>query len=370
MTVRTRTSTSLHPKGYAKRLNSVLGGWDFVKSSDSITDTILPGDGHYLMIQKWKKDGGQINNWPNQTSRIFTEYVCDYLTGNSEVTSHLSTNRPTDFEAASITAARTNPSRPESDLPVFVGELKDFPELFRSALNILRLKSWIKKGANANLAYQFGVAPLVSDLQNFFKFTDLLDQRVEELKRLKEKGLRRTIKIGGYTNTITEGRTFQSNHASFGGTVTCVTRELLSGYIKWYPANNSWPKDAANLRALAKRAIAGLVVDPSTIWELIPFSWLVDYCSSAGTFLMSTRNIVPCTHTAVQVMSHKQSEWTSSGVSNSWGTMAPIRSLVDTKSRTLTSPAISAHLPILSGRQLSILGSIGVLSGNTRIARR
>lgn len=371
MAVRTRTQSSSSPKGYAKRLSSVLGGWDYVSSVDTITDTVSPGDGHYLDILKWKKSGGKINNHPWQSSRIFTEYVCDYLTGNAEMTGHLTVNgRPTDYEAASITVARTNPSRPEVDLPVFVGELKDFPELFRSALDILRTKNWIKKAATANLSYQFGVAPLVSDFQNLMKFSEALDKRVEELKRLEKKGLRRTIKIGGYTNQFTEWRTFQSNHASFSGPVTCITRELLSGYVKWYPASSRWPKDAAGLRSLAKKALLGLVVDPSTFWELIPFSWLVDYCSSAGTFLMSTRNIVPCTHTAVQVMSHKQSQWTAPEVTNSWGTMSSIYCQVDTKSRRLVSPAISAHLPVLSNRQLSILGSIGVLSGKTPVARR
>jgi hypothetical protein len=369
MSVRNRTASSPGYKGDAWRLGSHIGGGTYVKVSESCTDTISPGDGHFLSVNKFRKEGGVINNHPWQTSRVFTEYVCDYMTGNAELSTHLSTDRPTDYEVAAITAARTNPSRPETDLPVAVGELKDFPQLFRSALDIIRLKSWIKKGANANLAYQFGIAPLISDFNNLMTFSNLLDKRVEELKRLKEKGLRRTIRIGGYSNSVTYGRTFQSNFASFGGTVTCVTRQLVSGYIKWYPQRNSWPTNGAEIRNLAKRAILGLTVDPSTFWELIPFSWLVDWCSSAGTFLMSTRNIIPATHSPVQVMCTTQSEWTFPSVTNQWGVMSSGRSLVDSKSRNLTSPAISAHLPVLSNGQLSILGSIGVLSGNSRIYR-
>lgn len=356
------------PRGTAKRLASTSGGnYNVVTTRHTCNDTIADGDGHPFSTLKYRMTGGVIQSYPEEQSRVFNQYLADYFVGNAELRNHLPTDAPSDGVVAAWLLNKTNPSRPEVDLPIFIGELKDIPGLIRIAgKNLMKKKQFLRRGASANLEYQFGWAPLISDLFKLFTFQGAVDSRVKELKALKEGGLSRTRIMGTYSNHFNEGRVFQSLFSIWSGPVQKITNERVTGHVKWWPIDNGFPKTDAAMLSLARRAALGWTLDASTAWELIPWSWLIDWCTNTGIYLGANRNIVPAWHTPVEVMRHQASIITSGRAVNVRGEMSPIYCEVESKSRRRAFPSLQAHLPFLNARQLSILGSIGIL----RSARR
>jgi hypothetical protein len=245
------------------------------------------------------------------------------------------------------------------DLPVALLELKDFPSLLKDSG-----KFFYKKAAGANLKYQFGIKPLASDLAHMILFADVVNKRAIELNRLAERGLRRRIDIGEYeAEQFHNNVVVQSLFAFRERDVTRKTKQKVSGYVEWKPTAESYPTSPASIRRLAMKAALGLTVDFSTAWNLIPWSWLVDWCSSAGDYFTASRNIVPSTHGPVQVMRHTTTVHTFPAI----GDISACNCTTETKTRRRATPTpFSAHLPFLSKKQMSILGSIGLLSGKSR----
>lgn len=363
---RTRTYREYRDAGTRCRNGVLTNPPDFDYYRSVCTDETLSGDGYPLDITRSVLNGGILHysTCPKAFGSGFQNYTCDAIKARQQpFYGHVSLSGvPSDSAVAATVLAKTNPSRPSVDLPVALLELKDFPQLFKTAG-----KPFLKKVAGANLSYQFGIKPLASDLAKLIMFSDILDKRVIELNRLAERGLYRRIDIGEFEGQQTHNAVVvQSLFAFRERDVTRVTKSTVSGFVKWFPASNNFPKSDASIKSLARKAALGLTVDFSTAWNLIPWSWLVDWCTSAGDFLMANRNIVPSTHGPVQVMRHTKTEHTFPAI----GDISACYCTTESKYRMPTTPSpFTAHLPILSGKQMSILGSIGVLSGKSRISR-
>jgi hypothetical protein len=239
------------------------------------------------------------------------------------------------------------------DLPTAVFELKDLPSLFKNQGDTL-----IKKGAGLNLKYQFGIKPLISDLKSLLLFQHHVAHREKELRNLQESGLRRKVVVFSGSASSQKNRLINSSLYSKYAELTRTTQVKKWGFVEYKPS--SYPVTDAQLRRLAMRAVLGLTIDFSTAWNVIPWSWLVDWCSNVGDFLIANRNLVPCTHGQVLVMEHKKTEVTARDAGGHHK-MTPWKCVRETKTRKPVSASLSAQLPFLSGRQLSILGSIKAL---------
>jgi hypothetical protein len=364
---RTRTRETFRSGGLAYKNKTKLATPDFVSVREFCIDEQLKGDGFPLHISKYAISGGTMNTHVFSTNDFGT-FLKNYPVGHVKTRSEsitgpaISTGSPSDSFVATQCVAKTNPSRPEMDLPTALFELREFPELFRSSGSKL-----LQKLAGANLKVEFGIKPLASDLAKLVMFADIVEKRFKELRRLQERGLRRTIRIGSYTHREVQlGVTVESLTYVVYCDITRVTREDVSAFVQWFPTSQIPTSDAA-LRALARKVAYGLTIDFSTAWNLIPWSWLIDWCTSTGDFFEATRNMVPSHHSKVQVMRQIRYESFSPKQSNSQWTMSEIRCKGEKKFRSLADPTpFSAHLPVLSGRQMSILGSIGLLSGKSR----
>lgn len=113
------------------------------------------------------------------------------------------------------------------------------------------------------------------------------------------------------------------------------------------------------------RVALGGTVDLATLWELLPWSWLIDWFSNVGAFLAARRNIlgwVPgqcftMTHTVLGV--DHRIDLTGSSFK---GTMTTPNFVRETKSRTVGVPVLpEAQLPILNLKQIGILASLAIL---------
>lgn len=338
-----------------------IGSHQNLSYYEKITDEVAKGDGHNLDIKKVGVSGCLCNGKGGGLS--LAEVWTNLQPGNMRNPNlppygHLTVpGRPTNAMLAADLLAKTNPSRPVVDLPIAVYELKDIPSLLQS-----EGKDWIRRLAALNLKYHFAIKPLVSDVINLLNFSDEVAKRQKELEALATSGLRRKRHLWDGSMI---GPTDVVVNSGNGWLVHCLsevnTSSKVWGFVEWFPSNPQLMK--GDSRALARKAVLGLTVDFSTAWNAIPWSWLIDWCSNVGDILSANRNLVGAYHGPVRIMEQSTSDakctftWTAPSTSTisdgSWD--------VTTKSRrTVVHVPISAQLPILNLRQLSILGSIAV----------
>lgn len=335
-------------------------GWSYCK------DWIGPGDNYDLTVDRRVWEGGRINKAPggSSTGSWFRQYLCDYALGLSNIYHPHVPGVPSHTDVATSAAARTNPSRPYVDLPVAIKELADIPLLVRDSGRTL-----IHKLAGANLKYQFGIAPLASDIAKLVKFQDAYNFRVKELNRLfGEKGLRRTVSIGEYT-TKDSGwyTTLQSEDAYIRSLTSYVSTVKIRAHCRWKPAmaipnSHMVPKTVRKRLFEAMLGISGNrlnLTHVSQLWEALPWTWLVDWCGSVGDFLMSQRNIIPAELSSVKVITHRKTElWFEAASSSNGAQCSKAYCYLETKTRNGAVLAPIAHLNILSDNQVGILASL------------
>lgn len=319
-------------------------------------DVVGSGDNAPFLMTRADFQGGVIDK-PDTGffSASFESYVADLL-GNSNEFPHIGVSgAPNNVAAATAGAASTNPSRPYVDIPVNVLELGDVTRLLqRQGEGLARL-------GRENLRYQFGIRPLVSDLTKLLYFSDQVERRVQELTRLRSsKGLRRTTGVFSGTGTDSISRVVQSDGIFVVGTFGGVTTQNVSVHCRWLPDDVGSLSAPGAMRSLARRAVLGLTLDQSTLWEAMPWSWLVDWGSNIGQFFRANRNIVGAVLSDVAVMRHTRTEYTWEGYHQGDVRITPITAIRESKERASSFVAPTAHFPFLSGNQMGILASLAV----------
>jgi len=271
--------------------------------------------------------------------------------------SHPGVSAPTGLTVADL-LSRSNPSKPIVDVPVALVELRELPDLFRIAGRTVA-----QKIASGNLNYQFGWKPLLSDLAGLLGVQASVDKRVAQLSRLHEKG-GGSFKADVGTVTLPGTKSLWAFPPG-GGTMyvrhTGFCRRWIS--VSWIPSYDPRTEipDLNQIRHQAFRSVLGLTVDLSTAWELLPWSWLVDWFSNLGSILAARRNLVgfvpgPC-YTMTHTERHSNFELEGSSVLSH---SKPYLHQVVKERVTSGSSSVSVSVPFLSGRQLGILASLAV----------
>lgn len=350
----------------------------YVSSSETCVD--LAGDGagdnQAFTVTRETRDGGLINGIEASllSGYIWNNYPCAYVE-DSYLTTHLSIpGQPSDGSLATSALARTQPYRPEmvswenvEDLGSLLGLIRD---LFRNKVQLLeRLtsrKAWrsLQRAAKLNLLYQFGIAPAISDLKTLMHFQNSVDHRVKEIERLYgHRGLRRTLHMWDGSNTTTiASQTIQSQGVLLHARIVKTTTVHVKAHVRWraiFPIHLS----DAEMRARAIRAILGSEIDPFTVYELMPWSWLIDYFSNLGQIVKAAKNLTTVTHDSVRIMEHRRTRSSSynhdtTGSGSNKITCSPMLVTSESKKRRLATPTLIAQETILTGGQLSILGSL------------
>lgn len=292
----------------------------------------------------------------------------------------------------------SNPGRPEVLLPVFLAELRDVPKMVRQFGDTLRYirngtkrplntisgsLSYAKKVAADNLAYQFGWEALFSDLKKMVLFTDAIKKRSKELDRLHSgRGLKRRITLDDRSETTRgTGATFLGNSTqSFAyqlKEVVTTSSVRRWGTMRYKPNSNSpLPKDDDRIRQMLTGITPSALA--SNVWEGIPWSWLADYFTNLGDIVDSTNNSADVSLVSACIMSYTRQHTFAGGEIfpfNIGGQIvgdvvfSPYTRLSETKVRRVDFPSFptpSIGLPLLGGRQLSILGSLAVMRTGKR----
>lgn len=351
MAPRTRYQYFPTPKGRVVTGGSLAAGgaYDVEGGHAQVSDQTGTGDCAPFSVHKLSIEGGRVNVF-NSPGNFWENYRVDFLDATSF--SHLgSLQDKLDSDYATQAVARTNPSRPYVDIPINILELGDIARTLRRE----GFRSIAALGRQ-NLRYQFGIAPLVGDLVKLANFQDQVARRISELERLQSpRGLRRTVKLDAWTEQASYSRVMQSNQYFWTDMVTQTTMALVKGHVRWLPDTNYRPMTSSDRQRLAFRSVLGLTFDSSTVWEVIPWSWLVDWCSNVGQFFAAHRNIVPATLSGVHIMRETKSWFQTPG-----GINTPINVQLHTKTRNPAAVVPVAHFPFLTAGQMGILGSLAV----------
>lgn len=302
-------------------------------------------------------------------------------------------------------AARLNPSKPAVELGVNMAELAALPMyLFKAGRNLRkavgknpnRTVDWKQispeNPGSGYLALQYGWVPFVKDVKKLMKIVDAVERKFAKLRRLKENQYLRSSSRK-FPQVYTQ-QTSQYVRDGLGAlwdvtTVRSTTRWCTLYYTA--DTNTLFDTNPESL-LLARRAAYGLNVDGSTMWQIMPWSWMFDWFGSFGEYIDTQRNSIGARLTSL-LMETVETETTVSMVSppsteqilSSLWSFIPIdlegagytilsgkpsyrtagrRTRSVTKSRKVLAPAVEVDLalsPILeSGYRSSIVGALAI----------
>jgi hypothetical protein len=313
----------------------------------------------------------------------FTVTLTEFLsTSMSQVISHpsgLESTIPSVGTVATAVIARSNPSRPDISIPNFLYELKDLPGMIR---DIGRLKNQIRNGlgkgssrinaknaASHSLAYQMGWRPLISDLRKLLDFQAIVDKKMRTLQNLYDgDGLQRRVRSSQWRGTLSTTSTGQLAESVIDSAIVHRIDRFSQierwGTVRWKPASLPDPRFSSKQMARLARDLAfGMNrVTAKQVWDAIPWTWLIGWFSNADEFIQAHSNAIPLVHSTPCIMTHAitKTTWTRTDNLKSVYLGGEGDAGYETKDRVINGGTLSASIPFLNGRQLSILGALAI----------
>lgn len=271
--------------------------------------------------------------------------------------------------AVSDLLVRTNPSAPSISVPTFIGELKDIPELVRDWGGSL-----LRKVAKGHLTWRWAIRPMISDVQKMMQFSRLVDERFATLIRLRDGGfVRKATGLGGSVSTSSPSTQLFSVGGGQFITATKVTTytSKMWGSVQWKTDGTfSYPRDGDSMRKFAERIVVGATSYETlaTTWELLPWSWFVDWFANVGGMIATNNNSVGASYGNMCIMRtiSSRNSYTRIPPTPSWITSPTLPSeeyvsklrYINIGPSTPLSPSLA---PLIDGGKWSILGSLAVL---------
>lgn len=298
--------------------------------------------------------GGELNSGSGD-NRHFTNYR---VSGFSSFTPNSSYpgQKPYGTYAAAA-AARSNPSSPYVDVPVSIFELGDLTTLLKKQGDNL-----IKRGAGKYLEYKFLWEPLIGDLVKLTNFHDQVARRVKAIKKLAgRRGYRRTVVLDNLGTSKALNWKPQSAHVSLPTqNVSVIGSRQIKGHCRWVATADLSKMPSQDVVALAQRAVLGATLDLSTLWELVPFSWLIDWGWNIGDYLKANRNIIPARLDSCSIIETTTDSVTFDPVTQGSHYMSAgsWRRVVKKRFRQTAAPV--AHFPFLTGSQMGIVSALAI----------
>lgn len=349
------------PRWFNNSPSVLIGGGSITTGVKTCSDIVAPGDCAPLTVEGRTTDGGYINRQstgPNSAS--FDQYICDWFrTLNSDGGHGTPSGIPSAVAMATSTAARTNPSRPYVDVPAAALDMRGGIQRIKNAGD--DIISIIRQTGGQYLGYQFMIRPVVSDLVRAGVAYHQVCRRRDEINRLYEgTGIRRTVSNGSFSTSGSYNTAVQSAGLLIQKNIRWSTIVECRTHIRWKPTSRSGlPPSPTQIDIWARRAVYGLTVDLSTLWEITPWSWLADWFGNVSEFLRAQRNIIPAAVSGVHPMKHWRTESVFDGGPINQGTISGGKVIRETKTRVSSFVAPIAQLPVFDARQLSILAALG-----------
>lgn len=202
------------------------------------------------------------------------------------------------------------PTEEQAGAAQFFGELRDLPRAFsiyayknvlkefaRGRLGNIHPHQVAKLAASDYLNYQFGWVPFYSDFTKMLKNFKDRKKLIEQLRRDNGRPVRRngTVMKNESTNTTTGSsffgglvypalttRLYAEPEKSFTTTTVEEKYWFSARFRYWIPALLDESKGALQGQENINRILFGASITPRTVYQLTPWSWLLDWASSAG----------------------------------------------------------------------------------------
>jgi len=291
---------------------------------------------------------------------------------------HLLTSspEPSDNEVYSRGLASTNPNAPVVDIPVFLAELREIPDLARYFTELGK-KAFrqrpIRSLSDAYLAGRYGVGMFMKDLFTMLDFQTSVERRFREFQNMRngKSGLGRKGKVWTDVSRNYFAAYLTPLYTEDNALIweqTTETKKWVS--IRWTPEESSfYTKTDIELLGLAKRVVLGQDLSFDTLYQAFPWSWMLDWYTNLGDSMSLTRNTVPVTYDACCLMRSQISRGEFHEIIN-FGGWSPISAsarfparFLSNKRRSLlapTGPSLEFSLPLLNGNQLSTVAALAV----------
>lgn len=311
---------------------------------------------HIETTRRWPSlVNGKVSVWP------VYEYF-GYPTDGQLTTRHYNLETaPSDTIAATTALSRTNPGRPDVSLPVFVAELREIPKaLYDAGLGLNR--TYVR---NNSASGQFAWVPLYSDFFKLLRLVQYVEKRRKELQDLYDGGGSRT----GLTTWANDQEHLLSDqwvHTLEGIIVADYryhTHSKQWANCRWKPTTPGL-RSGQDLVSQAYKSVLGWRISPADVWELLPWSWFIDYFTNVGDYLQGTDNSVAWVDGPVCVMTHTRTtgEMVTKSVPPGLSHV-PGKLLYDIKTRVVVVPSFTVTAPLLTARQLTNLVGIAANLG-------
>lgn len=312
--------------------------------------------------------------WPIGSSSptwIATNYRLSVSNGAPDTLTML--GEPSSLQLASwytMLAAETNPSAAHVSLPTLAGEASGYRELGNSVRDFGRATIAAKAGS-AYLTYRWVIKPLVSDVRNMIEFSSAVEKRLRELENIRKNGgssKRATL----LTETLHEQSSqIVESHADpiYADVKTTYSRRVW-GTTHWVPLYSGYiPDGREDLRRKTENVLAGMSKDglSAAAWELLPWSWLIDWFSNVGALLAARQNSFGLEQKNTCIMVHdrvaKKFTLKRTGVWTTWLTpTSDTFTLSSERKRRYPisdlAPYIPPFSPLMRGKHLSILAAL------------
>jgi hypothetical protein len=282
---------------------------DFMKELREENRTLGYDTGHEFQTERWTYECGMENA---RLERTFFGTQLRSYNGWIEPSLYFTHSPFVQPAAPSITqinadGARlfgmTRPTEPEAGAAAFLGELREgLPKIL--GLSTLRggVNHLHQNIGGEHLNVQFGVKPLISDLQKtalgvlraakiarqYIRDSDRLVRRRATL--LEDSTLTRSEYPGTPAIARRQGTDVIGEFMSGPYGVTSVNDQVyqkvwFSGAYTYHVSQaESFVGKLERYEALANHAL-GTRFDPDVAWQLTPWSWLIDWFSDAGGFI-------------------------------------------------------------------------------------
>lgn len=187
------------------------------------------------------------------------------------------------------------PLNPKVSTTQFIGELRDLPHLVSG---LFRKAGFFRTLGEEYLRYEFGWKPFVQDLKSFFELYFSFNERYEQLVRDNGKPVRRKGAI--FSDIDTSSTPLEISGAGvdwntpvlqtwcYGGssgftssrstTTTVEQKYWFSAAFRYYLA----PMGSTRFNEQIARIIYGVDFSPRVAYELLPWSWLLDWATNVG----------------------------------------------------------------------------------------
>jgi len=210
-------------------------------------------------------------------------------------------NRLTNTEYATMALAKTNPFRSEASIPVMAWELMECATMF----NVV-FKTALQLGSSLYVNYRFGWLALISDLKTFAGVTQAIEDRMKEFHSLffDYGGLKRRVHLGGDSTETTQQYAGTFSEATIPGAAVIQTKSKIWASVRWVPTQEGL-KNFEKLTSWnnAMRQVFDLeALDAETLWQIVPFSWLVDYFTDISSFLIADGGRAYCKPSEICIM--------------------------------------------------------------------